>query len=56
MAPHSVYVVDFSVYKPPSELLVDRHQAEVHAKHWPAYSEAMRDFMVKVRPGLALQG
>lgn len=29
-----VYLVDFSVYKPPEELLVDREVAEEKGKSW----------------------
>lgn len=32
--PSPVYLVDFSVYKPPEELLVDRELAEERGKEW----------------------
>jgi hypothetical protein len=32
--PSPVYLVDFSVYKPPEELLVDRDLAEERGKNW----------------------
>jgi hypothetical protein len=32
--PAPVYLVDFSVYKPPEELLVDRDLAEERGKNW----------------------
>jgi hypothetical protein len=34
MSNQPVYLIDFSVYKPPEELRVDREQAEEHGKHW----------------------
>eukprot|EP00879_Flechtneria_rotunda_P028867 GHRR01031100.1.p1 GENE.GHRR01031100.1~~GHRR01031100.1.p1 ORF type:complete len:243 (-),score=83.47 GHRR01031100.1:164-892(-) len=53
-----VYLVDFSVYKPPEDLRLDRQEAEEKAKSWSMYSEELRDFMVKVvtRSGLNQSG
>eukprot|EP00775_Hariotina_reticulata_P006451 gene6451-6680_t len=53
-----VYLVDFSVYKPPEELRVNLDVAQERGRQWSMYSEGMKDFMVKVveRSGLSQSG
>eukprot|EP00798_Chlamydomonas_sp_ICE-L_P032112 gene32112-16629_t len=36
------------VYKPPDEFKVIVEEAKEHGKHWPMYSEEMRDFMMRI--------
>ncbi|KAI8472024.1 MAG: FAE1/Type III polyketide synthase-like protein-domain-containing protein [Monoraphidium minutum] len=44
-----VYLLDFSVYKPPEDLRMNVAQAEANAREsWSMYTEASKDFMVKV--------
>lgn len=43
-----VYLVDFSVYKPPEELKMDLDEALHCSKNWSMYNESSKDFMVKV--------
>ncbi|KAF8069577.1 KCS2 [Scenedesmus sp. PABB004] len=53
-----VFLLDYAVYKPPEELRVDRQLAEERGKAWSMYSDAAKDFMVKVvtRSGLSSNG
>ncbi|KAG2452218.1 hypothetical protein HYH02_003248 [Chlamydomonas schloesseri] len=42
------YLVDFACYRPPEELKVVASDVEEAGKHWPMYSEELKDFLWKV--------
>uniref|UniRef100_A0A383WNU5 FAE domain-containing protein n=1 Tax=Tetradesmus obliquus TaxID=3088 RepID=A0A383WNU5_TETOB len=44
-----VYLLDFSVYKPPEELRLNRDEAEVKAKLWPAYQGCSEEKMAEIK-------
>eukprot|EP00198_Chlamydomonas_reinhardtii_P002901 XP_001692237.1 predicted protein [Chlamydomonas reinhardtii] len=48
MAAAPTYLVDFACYRPADELKVVATEVEEAGKHWPMYSEGIKDFLWKV--------
>jgi len=48
MSPVPVYMLDFSVYKPPEEYKLDRDSGFVNASKWSMYVEDNARFQLKV--------